>query len=185
MNSFKGTLIVAAALCAGTLAAIAQSKTTNSVTVVYRDHPEKTYSSSEVSRIDLRDGKLVILRAGKEEQVPLSDVARIDVNESSGESALGRSHFIGRWEVGAGGDAPGTFIITLDRDGKAHKTVGGHRGTWTFVDGTARISWEDGWTDVIVQVGSKYEKRAYESGKPLTGPPTNVAAAKRANEQSI
>jgi hypothetical protein len=185
MNSIKSILTFAAVLCAVTSSAFAQGKTTSSVTVTYRDHHQQTFSSSEVSRIDLRDGKLVVILAGKEEQIPLNTVANIEVHEASADSALSRSHFIGRWEVGMGGGQSGSFIVTLDRDGHARKNVGGRRGTWTFVNGAARINWDDGWTDIIVQTGNTYEKRAYESGKPLTGPPTNVTYAKRANEQSI
>jgi hypothetical protein len=84
-----------------------------------------------------------------------------------------------------GGGAPGTFRITLDRNGQAHKTVGSHHGTWTFVDGEARIAWEDGWHDVLAKVENRYEKRAYEPGKPFTEKSTNISDAKRANDQSI
>ena len=185
MNSLKSTLILVAVLCAATSAAIAQNKSANSVTVVFKDHHEKTFTSAEVSSIDLRNGKLVILRAGKPEEVPLSDVARIEFNDATGEAAPGRGHFIGRWEVGMGGSVPGSFITTLDRDGSAHKTVGGHSGTWTYIDGHALVTWDDGWRDIIIEVGKGYEKRAYEPGRKLTETPTNVTWAKRANQTSI
>ena len=57
----------------------------------------------------------------------------------------------------------GHFFITLDDDGTARKTLGASHGTWTLVDGEARISWDDGWHDVIRKVGGKHEKVAYRA----------------------
>ena len=184
MNSLKYHIAAAALILAGTAAA--QTKAASSITVVYRDNHQQTYTSAEVSRIDLKNEILVVNRGGHEEQIPLSKVSRIDVHDSAApDNSLGRSHFIGKWEVGVGGGAMGSFRITLDRDGQAHKTIDSRHGTWTFVDGNAHIAWDDGWRDVITQVGSKYEKRAFEPGKSLIDKPSNITEAKRANDQSI
>jgi hypothetical protein len=185
VNSFRYASVAAILFLAGTLSAVAQTKATNSVTVVYRDKHQQTYTSAEVSRIDLRNEVLVVNRGGREEQIPLSKVARIEMNEGPSDIANSRSHFIGKWEVGGANGTAGYFNITLDRDGKARKTINHAKGTWTFVNGEAQIAWEDGWHDVIAQVGNKYEKRAYEPGKPLTDTPSSVSTAKRANDQSI
>jgi hypothetical protein len=107
------------------------------------------------------------------------------VQEASAEAAIARSSFIGKWKVGLDGNSPASFQITLDRDGHARKTIGGRRGTWTFEDGEAHITWDDGWRDAIAKVGSKYEKRAYEPGKSFRDKATNVSEATRANDQSI
>jgi hypothetical protein len=53
------------------------------------------------------------------------------------------------------------------------------------VDGEARISWDDGWHDVIRKVGAKHEKFAYEPGKSFSDPPANVTAAVRTEVKPI
>jgi hypothetical protein len=185
MISFKHQLVVAGLLLAGTLSAAAQSKNSSSVTIIYRDHHQQTVSSAEVSRIDFRNDVLVLNRNGREERIPLSQVSNLEMHEASAEASTSRSHYIGKWRVGVDGGASRSFEITLDRDGRAHKTFGPEHGTWTFVDGAARVSWDDGWHDMIIQVGNKYEKRAYEPGKSYDSKPSNVTVAKRANDQSI
>src|SRR5580704_14507875 len=96
----------------------------------------------------------------------------------------GRAHFIGKWEVGEGNNS-GTFFITLDADGEARKTLGSSHGTWTLVDGEARISWEDGWHDVIRKVGTRHEKLAYEPGRSFGDSPSNVTAARNTEPRPI
>jgi hypothetical protein len=181
VNALKYALTAALLICVAVSAA-AQAKGSDSLTVVYRDHHEKTFLASDVS---LRNGTLIVTHAGREEKTPLSEIARIEVVGSSAELATARSSFIGKWEVGYGGGAAGTFRITLDRDGTAHKNIDGRRGRWTFVDGEARIEWADGWHDVIAKTATGYEKRAYAPGKPYNEAPESVATAKRANDQSI
>src|SRR5258708_31395100 len=102
-----------------------------------------------------------------------------------GVSLLRKNHFVGRWKVGMGGGAGGHFLITLKAAGQAKKSVGSSHGTWTVVDGEARITWDDGWRDVIRRVGNKHQKFAYESGKSLTGDPSNVTDAKTLNSEPI
>ena len=77
------------------------------------------------------------------------------------------------------------LFITLDADGDARKSIGPSHGTWTLVDGEARINWDDGWHDVIRKVGSKHEKRAYEPGKSFDGTPSNVTAARNTQPKPI
>jgi hypothetical protein len=183
VNSIKYFIATAALILVSS--AVAQTKAANSITVVYKDNHQQTYTSAEVSRIDLKNDVLVVNRTGHDEQIPLGKVSRIDIHEAPADVANNRSHFIGKWEMGVDSGTQRSFRVTLDRDGQAHKTIGSDHGTWTFVDGNARITWDDGWRDVITQVGSKYEKRAFEPGKPLTGKPSNVTEARRANDQSI
>ena len=73
----------------------------------------------------------------------------------------------------------------LEANGDAKKTLGSSHGTWTLVDGQARISWDDGWHDVIRKVGGKHEKLAYEPGKSFDDPPTNVTAARNTEQKPI
>jgi len=183
VNSFKYLVAAVALILVGSIAA--QTKAANSVTIVFKDNHQQNYTSAEVSRIDLKNDVLVVNRGGHDEQIPLSKVSRIEIHEAPADIANNRSHFIGKWEVGVDSGTQRSFRVTLDRDGQAHKTIGSDHGTWTFVDGNAHITWDDGWRDVITQVGTKYEKRAFEPGKSLTDKPSNVTAARRANDQSI
>ena len=70
------------------------------------------------------------------------------------------------------------FIITLDRDGHATKSIGSAHGTWTVENGEAHVSWDDGWHDAIRKVGNNYEKVAYGPGKTFSDQPDNIADAK-------
>ena len=79
----------------------------------------------------------------------------------------------GRWVTARGG----TFSITLKPEGKAEKTLGSRDGTWTVVNGEARVSWQDGWHDVIRKVGNKYQKAAFGPGSSFDDEPSNVAQA--------
>ena len=94
-----------------------------------------------------------------------------------------RARFVGKWEVGEGNG--NDFYATLDADGEAHKSIGASHGTWTVVDGEARISWDDGWHDAIRKVGSKYEKFAHAPGKSFDDPPSNVTAARNTDPKPI
>lgn len=86
--------------------------------------------------------------------------------------------FVGRWEVGTG-IGKQTFYITLERDGKATKSQGSPNGKWTVYGDEARISWDDGWHDVIRKAGNQYEKAAYAPGKSFTDSPDNITGATR------
>ena len=86
--------------------------------------------------------------------------------------------FAGKWEVGLGVGSQ-TFYITLEKDGKATKTHGSPNGRWTVFGDEARISWDDGWHDVIRKAGNHYEKAAYAPGKSFSDQPDNIAGATR------
>ncbi len=83
-----------------------------------------------------------------------------------------------------GGDG-GNFYITLEADGEAQKTHGESHGRWVLVDGEARISWDDGWHDIIRKVGSKHEKLAFEPGRSFDDSPSNVTAARNTEPRPI
>jgi len=78
-----------------------------------------------------------------------------------------------------------TGPVPLEADGDAKKTHGEEHGTWTLVDGQARIAWDDGWHDVIRKVGAKHEKLAYEPGRSFDESPSNVTAARNTNPKPI
>ena len=175
--SIAGLIFLLSLMCA------AQKTATRSLVVVLRDGHQKTYTTQEVTRIEFKGGAMVVTRAGRAENIPVADIVRIDFGSDS-STQLGRNHFVGRWEVGSGVGSQ-TFIITLNRNGEAHKTLGGTRGTWVVVGNEARISWDDGWHDAIRKVGDKHEKFAYEPGKSFEDEPSNVTDAKSMNAEPI
>lgn len=154
-----------------------------SITVVLKDGHQKTFSIPDVSRIEFRNGNMIVSRGSKQETIPLGDVVRMDFGEKA--LPLGRNHFVGKWEFGEGTDTTSTFYVTLDSNGEAHKSIGSPHGTWVAVDGEARISWDDGWHDVIRKVGGQHEKFAYEPGRSIDDSPSNVAMAKSLNGQTM
>jgi hypothetical protein len=139
---------------------------------------------AEIERIDFKAPGLIVYKDGHQEKFAASDIARIEFgNSAASEMMPGRGQVVGKWEVGQGNGS--TFFITLDADGEAKKTLGSSHGTWTLVDGEARISWDDGWHDAIRKVGTKHEKLAYEPGKSFDDTPTNVTAARNTQPKPI
>jgi hypothetical protein len=125
---------------------------------------------------DDADSIVIVFKDGHQKTFNLSDIARIEFTAPAREVAIpGRGHFQGKWKVGDG--AGGTFLITLNPDGEATKSIGSGHGTWTVVNGEARISWDDGWHDAIRRVGKKYQKAAFAPGKTFSDKPSNVAEA--------
>jgi len=122
-------------------------------------------------------GKIVIVfKDGHQQSFPLAEIARIEFEDmAAAVSSVGSGRFLGSWKVGDG--AGGTFEITLKPDGKAHKTHGDGEGSWTVVNGEARITWHDGWKDLIRKSGGKYQKLAFKPGTSFDDPPSNVAEA--------
>lgn len=119
---------------------------------------------------------VLVFKDGHQQSFRLEDIARIEFGQSTRTaSTVGSARFLGRWKVGDG--AGGTFYITLKPEGKAEKTLGSHNGTWNVVNGEARVSWQDGWHDVIRKVGNKYQKAAFRPGSSFDDDPSNVADA--------
>lgn len=177
--------LLAVFVLAAALAGLAQDHSSRSITVVFKDGHQKTVPIGNGSRIDFNGDGMVVTHGKSSETIRTSDVSRIDFSSSSGMgSTFGRNHFVGKWEFGTGVGRD-TFFVTLDRDGHAHKTLGSTNGTWTVVNGEARIKWDDGWTDVIRKVGDKHQKFAYEPGRSLSQDPSNVADAKTLNSEPI
>jgi hypothetical protein len=166
-----------------------QSKTAagaqKAVVMMFADGHRQSIPFEDIVRIEFNSGAAtLVLRDGHQQKVPFQDIVRMEFNPSSSDSGLGRNYFVGKWKVGIS-EGGGTFFITLDPNGEAHKTLGASHGTWAFVDGEARIAWDDGWHDAIRKVGSKHEKLAYEPGKTFSDPPSNVTDAKNLTAQPI
>lgn len=98
--------------------------------------------------------------------------------QTSKPSSTSAATFIGEWKVGLG-VAGQTFTITLEKGGKATKTHGSPNGKWTVFGDEARITWDDGWHDVIRRAGNKWEKAAYAPGKSFSDSPDNITGATR------
>lgn len=156
----------------------------SSVVIVFKDGHRQSFAMAEIARIDFKAPGVIVYKDGRQEKFAASDIARIEFgNSAASEMMPSRGHFVGKWEVGQGNGS--AFFITLNADGEAKKTLGASHGTWTLVDGEARISWDDGWHDAIRKVGTKHEKLAYEPGKSFDDAPTNVTAARNTQPKPI
>ena len=139
------------------------------------------------------NGTLVIVfKDGHQQSIPVASIASMEFKSASGSTTPvavpgtasaslvpSKRRFVGKWQVGDGNGT--TFYITLDENGVAAKSIGEKHGTWTYVDGEAHVSWDDGWHDAIRKVGSKYEKFAYSPRTSFSDKPANVTEATETN----
>lgn len=153
-----------------------------SIVVTFKDGHRQRFAQSEIARIDLKAPSLIVFKDGRQQKITDADISRIEF-ESEAASVPGRAHFIGKWEVGDGNGH--NFFITLGEDGSAKKSIGAAHGTWTVVDGEARINWDDGWHDAIRKVGTKHEKVAFAPEKNYDDSPSNVTAARNTQPKPI
>ena len=156
-----------------------------SIVVVFKDGHRQSFAVAEIASLDFKAPSVIVYKDGHREKISASEIARIEF-ETPGISAMtpSRAHFIGKWEVGEGTNG-NHFFITLESDGDARKTLGASHGTWTLVDGEARVTWDDGWKDVIRKVGTKHEKVAFEPGKSFDDSPSNVTEARNTDPKPI
>jgi hypothetical protein len=148
----------------------------NSIVIVFKDGHRQSFAMTELARIDFQAGTAVF-KDGHHEKLAASEIENIEFETpAQNVSTPSRAHFIGKWLVGDGSGHD--FYITLDADGDAKKTRGAAHGTWSMVDGEARIAWDDGWHDAIRKVGTSHEKFAYEPGKSFDDKPSNVTEAR-------
>jgi hypothetical protein len=170
--------VFAAVLCANALPLDERDP----VVLVYKDGHRQTLAAGEISRLDLKS-QTIVYKDGHRERLR-TEIDHIEFAESAASVAMpGRAHYIGKWEVGQGNG--GNFFITLNEDGTAKKSIGASHGTWTLVDGEARIAWDDGWHDAIRKRGSKHEKVAFEPGKTFDDAPSNVTDARNTEPKPI
>lgn len=186
LNKFTGVSIfllgmTCSAAFAKPLASPADDRDT--VVVVYKDGHRQSLAMAEIARIDFKSPASLVYKDGHREKLA-AEIDRIEFGSPEVAMVPGRSHFLGKWEVGEG-NGNGRFFITLEADGAARKSIGSSHGTWTLVDGEARISWDDGWHDVIRKVGSTHEKRAFEPGRSFDESPSNVTAARNTQAKPI
>jgi hypothetical protein len=133
---------------------------------------------------------VIVFKDGHRQSFNLADIERVEFPTSGEPAAMtssatgpSRNRFLGSWEVGDGGG--NNFEIRLNEDGSAYRSIGGVRGTWVYVDGEARVTWNDGNKDCIRKVGTIYRKFAYSSGKSFTSDPDNEANARNTSAKPI
>ena len=132
-------------------------------------------AQSKAAKEDDRGSMVIVFKDGRQQSIRLADVARIEFSAAA-TGVAGRARFLGDWKVGNG--VGGTFVITLKPDGVARKTLGAKSGgTWQVVNGEARVSWDDGWHDILRKVGNKYQKAAFGPEKSFSDEPSNVTDA--------
>ena len=177
----SGILLLA---LAGTLATASPADDHGSVVIVFKDGRHQSFAVAEIARIDFKAPSVIVYKDGHQEKISTADIARIEFETAVSAMVPSRAHFVGKWEVGEG-NGGGRFFITLEANGDARKTLGAAHGTWTLVDGEARITWDDGWHDAIRKVGTKHEKVAFEPGKSFSDTPSNVTAARNTEPRPI
>lgn len=129
---------------------------------------------------------VITFKDGHQQSFPVADIARIEFKNAGKSAATSidlptRHHFVGKWRVG---DQQGhKYMFTLLENGQATNDVdsGGH-GTWTYVNGEAHISWDNGWHDVLRKVDMKYMKFAFSPGVSTEDNPSNVGEAHKDTE---
>jgi hypothetical protein len=135
---------------------------------------------------------VIVFKDGHRKSFRLADIARVEFAGSSAAtadaspvnpSAPPRGHFLGKWEVGDG--AGNKFYITLKENGDAWRSLGDERGKWAYVNGEARVTWNDGAQDAIRKTGTRDQKFAYRSGKSFTDEPDNVTEARNTSPKPI
>lgn len=135
---------------------------------------------------------VIVFKDGHRQTFDLAGVARIEFGGTHAAAALpsqepaAHGQFVGKWIVGVGsGMDSDTFLITLNADGSAYRSLHPIHGTWQFVSGEAQITWDDGAKDAIRKVGSKFQKYAYTSGQSFTDKPDNVTSASNTTPKPI
>jgi hypothetical protein len=152
--------LLAAAVLLSALPVTAQNRAKNSseqIVIVFKDGHHQSFNLADIARIEFPGG------------------ASAADSSTTPPGAPPRGHFIGKWEVGDG--SGGTFYITLNEDGSAWRTLNRSHGRWAYVNGEARVTWDDGAQDAIRRVGGEDKKSAYRAGKYFTDQPDNVTQA--------
>ena len=148
---------------------VAQKSAAGSIVIVFKDGHKQSFNLADVARIEFAGGGDAAFVGG----VPMN------------QQTPARGQFVGRWVVGVGTGGDDTFTITLKDDGNAMRSLRSVHGTWAYVNGEARITWDDGAQDAIRKAGSRFEKYAYRAGKSFTDTPDNVTPAENTTPKPI
>jgi hypothetical protein len=133
---------------------------------------------------------VIVFKDGHRQSFNLSDIVRVEfpgatdaTGAASSVNSPSRGRYLGKWECGDGNG--NNFYITLEDNGDAKRSIGDIRGRWVYVDGEARVTWNDGAQDAIRRVGSNFHKYAYAAGKSFTDTPDNVTDAHNTSPHPI
>jgi hypothetical protein len=171
MRKFVVILAGCAAMIFGAVSATAQSHANKNgsgqIVIVFKDGHRQTFNLADVARLEFSGNG----------GIAIGDVGPVPAG------APPRGHFFGKWEVGDG--AGSTFYITLDDDGNAWRSLHRVHGKWAYVNGEARVTWDDGAMDAIRRIDGKDQKFAYHAGKSFTDEPDNVTDARNTTPRPI
>ena len=171
------------ATCAAVRANALPLEDRDPVVIIYKDGHRQSLAAGQIVRLDLKAPATIIYKDGHREKLR-GEIDHIEFDESAASVAVpGRSHYVGKWEVGEGNGSH--FFITLEANGDAKKSIGSPHGTWSLVDGEAHIAWDDGWHDAIRKRGPRHEKAAFEPGKSFEDSPSNVTEARNTQPKPI
>lgn len=171
MRKFFGAAGLAALLCLAVPCGFAKTPPASkggsgTIVIVFKDGHRQSFNLSEIERVEFPAAA-----------APAAETGSVNIQVPS------RGRFLGKWEVGDG--MGGTFFITLDENGDAWRSLNHEHGRWVYVEGEARVTWDDGWQDVIRKVGAIYQKFAYKAGRSVTDKPDNVDSARFATPHPI
>jgi hypothetical protein len=168
MRKFVVGLVAGVLVVGSAVAGIAQNRAktgSGQIVVVFKDGHRQSFSLADIARIEVPRGSPVV-----------------DVGPTT-PGAPPRGHFLGKWEVGDGNG--GKFTITLNDDGSAWRSLHRVRGRWSYVNGEARVTWDDGAQDCIRRTDGQDKKFAYRAGKLFTDDPDNVTEARNTNRGPV
>lgn len=134
---------------------------------------------------------VIVFKDGHRQSFNLSEIARVEFPSETASADSGpvnsqwpsRGRYLGKWEVGDG--SGNNFYITIEENGDARRSMGDVHGKWVYIEGEARVTWDDGAQDAIRKVGSRFQKFAYASGKSFTDTPDNVTSARNTTPRPI
>jgi hypothetical protein len=162
-----GCAVMLLAATLSTAQAHAGKNSAGQIVIVFKDGHRQTFNFADVARIEFSGTR----------SIPIGDAS------PAPPGAPPRGHFLGKWEVGDG--AGSTFYITLDGDGNAWRSLHRVHGKWAYINGEARVTWDDGAMDAIRRIDGKDQKFAYRAGKSFTDEPDNVTDAKNTSPRPI
>jgi hypothetical protein len=173
MRKHFGVTALAILLCLAVPGSFAKTPSpaksgTGTIVIVFKDGHRQSFNLSDIERVEFPVGSEVAGSTGTTSSVLPT-----------------REHFLGKWEVGEGNGSGNYFFITLKESGDAERSLGDIHGKWVYVDGEARVTWDDGAQDAIRKVGTKHEKFAYKAGRSFTDRPDNVTAARNTTPHPI
>jgi hypothetical protein len=149
-----------------------------------------SFAKTPPAKKDSGNSIVIVFKDGHRQSFNLADIARVEFagtgtisGVSSNPDAPARGRYVGNWVVGDGNG--NNFTITLKEDGNAERSLRDVHGTWTYVNGDALITWDDGAKDAIRKAGSKFEKYAYGGGKSFSDDPDNVTKAQNTTPRPI